>query len=262
MDRMITSGNATAPSSALHTGAAYFRYITQGTSDREARAAFHRQILDLAAPGAQLFDFGAGPGIDARFLAERGFSVRAYDVDPAMCDFFGEYCGDLIAQDRIVLERGSYREFLDRPIPQAQRPAELVIANFAPLNLVPDVRELFAKFDKLTGPGGKVLASVLNPFYLGEMRHLWWWRIAPRLLRDGHFRMPGPQAPHTRRLVSDFASLCSPSFMLSGVYRGLPSSAGARRRDSWYRMVGGRFMFLLFEKPATSRALAGTHSSI
>jgi len=259
----------------LHTGAEYFRHITQVASDLEARAAFQRRVLEIAPPGALLFDFGAGPGIDARFFAERGYSVRAYDVDPAMCDFFDDHCRDLIDQGRVVLERGSYREFLDRADPPAARAADLVIANFAPLNLVPDVRELFAKFAALTAPSGKVLASVLNPFYLSEMRHPWWWRVTPRLVRDGYFFMPGPQAPHTRRLASEFGRLSAPAFRLVGVFRGVPwadRAAGgvtpsaspeagrAPRSDPWYRIVRGRFVFLLFEKRATRMDPMGTYS--
>jgi SAM-dependent methyltransferase len=232
----------------MHTGAEYYDYITSVKSDRRARSAFQDLVLRIAPQGAALFDFGAGPGIDARFFAERGFGVRAYDVDPKMCEFFAEHCRDFIEEGRITLERGSYREFLDREPPAAARRADLIISNFAPLNLVADVHELFAKFHALTVPQGKVLASVLNPYFIGDMRFLWWWRIAPRVWREGHFFMPGPQAPHMRRQAADFGALCTPYFKLSRVFCGLPARRDSARRDAWFRIATGRFMFLLFER--------------
>ena len=63
-------------------GAEYVSQITAQESDRRTRSAFRDLVLNIAPPAARLFDFGAGPGIDARFFAERGFTIDAYDVDP------------------------------------------------------------------------------------------------------------------------------------------------------------------------------------
>jgi SAM-dependent methyltransferase len=239
------------------TGAEYVKQITSLESDRRARSAFQDLVLRIAQPGAALFDFGAGPGIDARFFAERGFAVEAYDVDPKMREFFTAYCRDLIDSGRVTLDSGDYREFLSRKTATAAHRADLIISNFAPLNLLDDLHELFAKFHELTGPDGKVLASVLSPYFIGDMRYRWWWRNAPRLWRDGHYFMPGPQAPHMRRRLADFTALSSPYFKLARVYRGLPAyrtlpssgvDASSGSRYTWFRAATSRFMFLLFEK--------------
>jgi SAM-dependent methyltransferase len=237
-------------------GAEYVKQITSLESDRRARSAFQNLVLRIAPPGAALFDFGAGPGIDARFFAERGFAVEAYDVDPRMCEFFAEHCRDLIASGRISLDRRGYREFLAREFPDSGRRADLVVSNFAPLNLVDDLHELFAKFHSLTGPNGKLLASVLNPYFIGDMKFRWWWRNALRLWRDGHFFMPGPQAPHFRRRPANFGALSSPYFRLTRVFGGLTpyrrqhsNAVDASRggRNAWIH-AASRFMFLLFER--------------
>jgi SAM-dependent methyltransferase len=240
-----------------HTGAVYFRRITALESDRRARAAFQDLVLRIAPPGAALFDFGAGPGIDARFFAERGFTVDAYDVDPKMCDFFATYCRDFIVSGRISLDRGGYAEFLARDTLPSGRRIDLVISNFAPLNQVDDLRPLFAKFHALTVPGGKVLASVLTPYFVGDVRTRWWWRHAPRLWRDRHFFVRGALAPsHTRRRLADFAELSAPHFRLARAFRGLPSIRGrpsggvsvGRGGCGWLQLATSRFMFLLFER--------------
>src|SRR5580658_3398034 len=134
------------------TGAEYVKQITALESDRRARAAFQNLVLRVAPPGGALFDFGSGTGMDARFYAENGLTVAAYDVDPEMCEFFAAHCRDLIDSGRVSLERGDYRDFLARQSAAGIRGIDLVTSNFAPLNLIADVRELFAKFHALTRP--------------------------------------------------------------------------------------------------------------
>ncbi len=244
------------PSKTL-AGEQYVEQITALESDRRARSAFQDLVLRIAPPGGTLFDFGAGPGIDARFFAERGFTVEAYDVDPKMCAFFAEYCRNVIDSGRVTLECGDYREFLARNTRDSGRPADLVISNFAPLNLVDDLHELFAKFHALTGPNGRVFTSVLSPYFIGGIKTPRWWHNTARLWRDGHVFMPGPQAPHMLRRLADFNALSSPYFRLARVFRGLPSypkgsngvdMSRSGRYAAWLGLATSRFMFLLFEK--------------
>jgi SAM-dependent methyltransferase len=237
------------------TGARYVEQITALESDRRARSAFRDLVLRLVRPGAALFDFGSGTGMDARFYAERGYQVAAYDVDPQMCEFFAEHCRDLIEAGRVSVEGGTYRDFLAYGKPGGAHGVDLVTSNFAPLNLIGDLQELFAKFHALTRPGGRVLASVLSPYYIGDLKYGWWWRNSLRLWRTGHFSVPGIQAPIVRRRLADFASQSAPYFTLARVFRGLPASSG--RDVAGVALNGGypglrvttcRFMFLLFER--------------
>jgi SAM-dependent methyltransferase len=238
-------------------GAEYVDQITAQESDRRTRTAFRDLVLNISPPGAKLFDFGAGPGTDARFFAERGFTIDAYDVDPRMREFFADHCRDLIDSGRITLDGSAYREFLARPTPDGGRRADVVISNFAPLNLVDDLRELFGKFHAITGPKGMILASVLNPCFIGDMRSRLWWRGAPRLWRDGELFLPGPQAPYFRRLLRNFRAASASHFRLSRVFRALPPTrAGPANgidlerhgRFAWLHIARSRYMFLLFEK--------------
>ena len=241
----------------IHTGKDYVEAITALQSDRRARSAFQELVLKVASPGATLFDFGAGPGIDARFYAERGFAVDAYDVDPGMSEYFSAHCREFIQTGRIALETGSYRDFLANNTVAGGRRVELVISNMAPLNLIERLQELFAKFHALTGPDGKVLASVLSPYFIGDLRYPWWWRNAARLWRAGHFSVPGAQGPIVRRRLADFATQSAPYFTLERVFRGLPPSsrrdahgidATRNGRYAWLHVLTCRFMILLFQK--------------
>jgi SAM-dependent methyltransferase len=245
------------------TGAAYVKAITSVKSDRRARCAFHALVEGIARPGAALFDFGSGPGLDARFYAEHGFSVAAYDVDPAMREYFAGHCADFVAAGRIVMGGGSYRDFLARRNIDAgadfrgRDGFDLVTSNFAPLNLIDDLHELFAKFHALTAPNGRVLASVLNPYCVRDMKYAWWWRNAPRLWRDGRYSVPGEQAPIVRRGLGNYAAQSAPYFTLERVFPGRPVNrnriadgieVGGGGRHAWLHLIGCRFMFLLFRR--------------
>jgi len=243
----------------LVTGAQYVAQLTARESDRRARAAFRGLVLRIAQPGATLFDFGCGPGMDARFYAERGFQVQAYDVDPEQCNYFASECHDLIETRRVTLERGSYEAFLERD--RSGGAVDLVTANFAPLNLIEDLHELFAAFHELTAPGGSVLASVLSPYFVGDLRYPWWWRNLRALTRSGHYSVPGAQAPICRRRLADFAAQSVPYFDLAEVFPGLPARrvreveglpVGSGMRRAWLRLAACRFMFLLFTRRKTS----------
>ena len=245
-------------------GAEYVEAINASESDRLARSAFQSLALRLA-PGGALLDFGAGPGIDARFYARNGLAVRAYDVDPIMCDYFAEHCRDLIAKGWVTLERGEYSQFLARDDSGSR--VDLVTANFAPLNLVGDLNALFAKFHAATTIRGEVLASVLNPYYRGDLRYSWWWRNLPRLGMTGQYAVAGAQAPIVRRRLACLARLCLPYFMLERVYRGLPERDAAEAegidlkdgaRRAWLHLTDCRFLFLRFRR----RQASGTGTRI
>jgi SAM-dependent methyltransferase len=255
------------------SGEEYVRQITRLEEDRLARASFQRLVLDLSPPGARIFDFGAGPGIDARFFAERGYAVRAYDASPRMLEYFVVHCREYLETGRIVLESGDYREFLARAARtaasdgNAASAADLIISNFAPLSLVGDLEELFAALHALTRPGGRILASVLNAYYLPEMIHPWWLRRWPRLMRDGAYTLPSPEGPLTRRRLREFQACASPYFRLAraypGVSRSAPRGMDPARLDpaSFLRLIRARFTFLLFERVdrgATSASRPGT----
>jgi SAM-dependent methyltransferase len=243
--------------SGLVTGEAYVKAITSLESDRRARWAFQTLVRRLARPGSALFDFGAGPGLDARFYAECGFTVAAYDIDPAMRDSFSDHCRDFMEAGRVTLEGGAYREFLASNSTVGKGGIDLVTTNFAPLNLVEDLPELFAKFHAITGPDGRVLASVINPYWVRDLSCGWWWRNTVRLWRDGYYYVPGPIGRTVRRRLANYAAQSASYFTLETVYPGMPTDQNANMNGidvsrgnpcAWLGLTRCQFMFLLFRK--------------
>jgi SAM-dependent methyltransferase len=233
----------------LVTGAEYVAQLSARRSDRQARADFQQQALRLLEPGGTLFDFGCGTGLDACCYAAHGVRVLAYDVDPDMRAYFAAYCAAQIAAGHIELQSGGYAQFLQR-CHAARGEAQLITANFAPLNLVGDLPQLCAALHALAAPGAYLLASVLNPFFLGDARYRWWWRNLPRLVRTGHYSVPGAQAPIQRRTPARFAAACAPHFrlqaVLAGGVTGVASAAGQRARR--WQLLTCRYLFLLFAR--------------
>jgi SAM-dependent methyltransferase len=245
---------------ALVTGAEYERQITRRASDRAARAAFQELARQLAPPGARLLDFGCGTGLDARAYAQYGFEVTAYDVDANMRHYFAACCREPLAAGRVTLEAGTYAQFLAQPVAAAAR-VQLITTNFAPLNLIAELAPLFATFHARCAPGGRVLASVLCPYYLGDLRYLWWWRNLPLLLSRGRYAVPGAQASIVRRRPGEFAAQAAPYFMLERVYRGLPAwrgqgGAAPSPAHTWLQLTTCRFMFLQFVRREPPHAAA------
>lgn len=239
----------------LVTGDAYVEALNAEAPDRMARKAFVDLALTLLPAGGRIFDFGCGPGVDARTYAERGHEVCAFDIDPEMCASFRRTCASDVAAGRIHLIQRSFDSFIAGDEDAVSR-VDLVTANFAPLNLVPEPAPLFRKFHGMLNPGGRVLASLLNPLHRGDLHYAWWWRGLPALLLRGHFAVPGSQAPISRWLPSRLAREAAPCFEVESL--GVPAAwrdpverVGVRiitsARD-WLAAGSARFLFLVLRK--------------
>ncbi len=231
----------------MSTGEEYVRTITRLESDRRARAAFQDLALKVARPGAYIFDFGCGPGLDAKYYAQQGFKVVAFDVDERMCAAFAERCKAEMDNGQIELFHGDYRYFINTLVPMFRERFEvsLITSNFAPLSLIEDLPELFASFHAMTRPGAKILGSVLHPYFIQDMRERWWWRNRHRSCYAIR-HIPGVVY---RRTPENFSSQAKPYFSLEAAVRGLPRRADAPlKRSTSLALATARFMFVLFTR--------------
>ncbi|GLQ88162.1 hypothetical protein GCM10007898_17310 [Dyella flagellata] len=180
--------------------------------------------LDLLPKGADVLEFGAGTGIDAKTFAARGHRTFVYEPSEAMRDYLARHCRDEIAQETIV------------PIssPLACK-VQGVTANFAVLNHFADHAPLFEELSRVVHQDGFVLASMLNPYYLGDARYDWWRKNLVNLLRRGHYAIPSESSIH-RFVPRVVARAATPYFRLERVTpRGL-------------RLATDLYMFLLFRR--------------
>lgn len=219
--------NRFAPPKAVrgvHTGEQYHEFMLASPRDREVRDRFQRMALALLPVGADILDFGAGTGIDAKVYAANGHPTFVYEPSQAMHECLLRYCHDEIARGAVVAVA-----------PPLTRKVQAVTVNFAVLNHIVDHRSLFEVFARVIDRGGFFLASMLSPWYLGDARYRWWWANMPRLVRSGCYPSPGESRIH-RFAPRAVACAAAPYFRLE---RLIPRG---------FRLATDLYMFLLFRR--------------
>lgn len=208
----------------MHTGEQYHTVMLASRRDSRVRDRFQQIALNLLGDGAGVLDFGAGTGIDAKTYAAHGHPTFVYEPSQAMRDYLAEHCRDDIEGKRIVAVPSP----LDCKV-------QMVTANFAVLNHFADHAALFEELSCVVQRGGFVLASMLNPYYLGDARYGWWRRNLLNLLRSGRYAIPSESRIH-RFAPRVVARAATPYFRLE---RAEPRGLG------WLTDL---YMFLLFRR--------------
>ena len=208
----------------MHTGEQYHEFMLASPRDRVVRERFQKMALDLLPAGADVLDFGAGTGIDAKAYAANGHPTFVHEPSQAMGDYLAQYCRDEIARKTIITVAS----------PLACK-VQAVTANFAVLNHFADHAALFEELSRVVREGGFVLASMLNPYYLGDARYGWWRANVMNLVRSGHYAIESESRIH-RFAPRVVARSAAPYFRLE---RLVPRGFG------WAAQL---YMFLLFRR--------------
>ncbi|WP_240046125.1 class I SAM-dependent methyltransferase [Rhodanobacter glycinis] len=208
----------------VHTGEQYHEFILASQRDRMVRDRFQKMARGLLPAGADVLDFGAGTGIDAKAFAAAGHRTFVYEPSEAMCEYLAQYCRDEIARKSIITVAS----------PLACK-VQAVTANFAVLNHFADHTSLFEELSRVVHPGGFVLANMLNPYYLGDARYGWWRANLMNLVRHGRYAIASESRIH-RFAPRVMAQAAAPHFRLE---RLVPRGFG------WATDL---YMFLLFRR--------------
>jgi SAM-dependent methyltransferase len=208
----------------VHTGEQYHQVILASPRDRVVRDRFQKMALDLLPEEADVLDFGAGTGIDAKTYAAHGHPTFVYEPSEAMREYLVQYCRDDIASKNIVA--------VASPLTCK---VHAVTANFAVLNHFADHALLFEELSRAVHPGGFVLANMLNPYYLGDARYGWWRANVMNLMRRGHYAVASESGIH-RFAPRVVAQAAAPYFRLE---RLIPRGLG---------LATDLYMFLLFRR--------------
>ncbi|TAM61561.1 MAG: class I SAM-dependent methyltransferase [Rhodanobacter sp.] len=208
----------------MHTGEQYHQFMLASRRDRVVRDRFQKMALELLPEGADVLDFGAGTGIDAKAYAANGHLTFVHEPSAAMCEYLAQYCRDEIARKTIIA--------VASPLTCK---VQAVTANFAVLNHFADHTALFEELSRVVQQGGFVLASMLNPYYLGDARYGWWRANVMNLMRSGRYAIASESRIH-RFAPHVVARAAAPHFRLE---RRIPRGFG------WAVHL---YMFLLFRR--------------
>jgi SAM-dependent methyltransferase len=224
VDHFIENNFVTRAINGMHTGEQYHQFIQSSPRDQTVRYQFQKIALDLLPEGADVLDFGAGTGIDARVFATKGHRTFVYEPSQAMRGYLLQHCREEIAGERVVP--------LTSPLACK---VTVVTANFAVLNHFEDHTALFEELSGVVHKGGFVLASMLSPYYLGDVRHGWWRKNLVNLVRHGRYAIASESRIH-RFTPQTVAQAAAPHFKLEQV---TPRGLG---------LATNLYMFLLFRR--------------
>jgi ubiquinone/menaquinone biosynthesis C-methylase UbiE len=208
----------------VHTGQQYHNFMLASQRDRTVRDNFQKMALDLLPEGSEVLDFGAGTGIDARAYVAKGHQTFVYEPSQAMRDYLAQHCHNEIASKTITT--------ITSP---AACKVRAVTANFAVLNHIADHTALFEQLSHVVHQGGFVLASMLNPYYLGDARYGWWRANIINLMRHGHYAISSESHIH-RFTPGVMARAAAPHFRME------------RLTPRGFGLATQLYMFLLFRR--------------
>lgn len=213
-------------------------------ANRRLRDAFRGRVLAGAERDGPILDFGCGTGTDALWYAGAGRRVIAYDISESMLAVLRDRCAAEIAIGTVAPVSGP----LERLIPELARAAPIaaIAANFAVLSHVHRPGPLLRTLARYLEPGGSIVASLLNPFCVSDMRRRWWWRAAIRAPFTGSVRLDGAVTTY-RHLESSMRRSVRPQLELTS-WESTSEIADGRRRNAVRRRLSSGFVFATFRK--------------
>jgi SAM-dependent methyltransferase len=125
---------------------------------QQLRAQTIAAVIRRVPAGSRLLDLGCGTGLDAEYLARRGYWVTATDWSPEMVRRTQQRAAAADLGQRLVARHLGIQDI-------AQLPAAAFAAAYSdlgPLNCVPDLDLAARSLAQIVRPGGYLIASVIG----------------------------------------------------------------------------------------------------
>ena len=124
------------------------------------RRAMWKTVVETFTAGSRLCDLGCGTGLDAAYLAKRGFRVLALDWSPEMIHRTCALILEAGLQERITAKRLGIHE-LDA---LEDTPFDGMYSNLGAVNCVPDLAPVARACARHLRPGGRLIFSVIGRY--------------------------------------------------------------------------------------------------
>ena len=132
------------------------------------RRAVRAELLRVFPKGGRILELGGGTGVDATFLAERGFEMLLTDPSPAMVELAKAKLAPLGSLARIAAGEDT-EEFAANHLAEGGAQFDGAFSNFAPLNCVADLGPVARGLARLLKPGASAMLVLFGTFCPGEM---------------------------------------------------------------------------------------------
>jgi SAM-dependent methyltransferase len=132
------------------------------------RRAVRAELLRVFPKGGRILELGGGTGIDATFLAERGFEMLLTDPSPAMVELAKAKLVPMGSRAEIAAGE-DMEEFAAIHSADGGAQFDGAFSNFAPLNCVADLRPVARGLARLLKPGASAMLVLFGTFCPGEM---------------------------------------------------------------------------------------------
>jgi len=126
---------------------------------KRMRATIRSHLIRHLKTGSNILELNAGTGLDAVFLAEKGFYVHAIDISDGMLRKLDSKINSSNLRGQITYELLSYTE-LDK---LKGKTFDYIFSNFGGLNCVKDLKEVTIHFKNLLKPDGMITLVIMPP---------------------------------------------------------------------------------------------------
>lgn len=133
------------------------------------REVFRRVLLERFQPGEHLFEIGCGTGIDAVWLAQKGFHVVATDISGGMLDQAARRADEAGVRDRVTCRKLAAHEIGALVDEFNEHAFDGGFCHAGALNMEPDLSAVPRGIRLLLRPGGRFVCSVINQTSLFEV---------------------------------------------------------------------------------------------
>jgi SAM-dependent methyltransferase len=196
------------------------------------RRAVRAELLRVFPARGRILELGGGTGVDATFLAERGFEMLLTDPSPAMVELARAKLAPLGSLARIAAGEDA-EEFAANYLAEGGAQFDGAFSNFAPLNCVADLGPVARGLARLLKPQARAMLVLFGTFCPGEMMvEVLRGRARQALRRCKRGQVPARLAKHEFDVVyhrrADLVRAFAPWFVLEkrvGIGVAVPPSA-------------------------------------
>jgi hypothetical protein len=154
-----------------------------------------------------------------------------------------DVCAREIAAGSVRAVHGSYADSLGTELFGSTFDA--IVANFAVLNLVENLAELFRALDRLVAPPGAIIVSILNVLHWRDLRYAWWWSNLARLTACGGYTIKAQSAPEVHRFtLARLQRAAAPTFRICR----LAGCSGGARLEGGLRLATAKYLFVTLKR--------------